>query len=484
MLDFAPPLVALELGVLVPSGSPVTAVEAIDRAGLRIGVSQGSSSERALGARLRQAVLQPQATPQAAAQALREGRIDAFATNKAILFELADQVDSVRVLDGRWGLEQLALGVPKGRGAALPWLGASAPRCGPKATCSARRNAPACAASRARRLHDAVSTNDHPGDRMTTLHRRTIMLAALAAPWVRAQGNKPLRIIVPFTPGGSTDILARALAPKLGAALGQTVVIDNKAGAGGSLGAAEAAKAEPDGNTLLMGHIGTLAVNPALYPRLAYDPVKSFAPVAWVARVPNVLVVPAASPVKSLKDFIELARSRPGRMTYSSGGNGSAAHITFEYLKQKTGIFVTHVPYRGTAPSVTDVIAGQIDATFTGTPAVLPHVKSGRLRALAVSGRERIAALPDVPTVAESGIDGFDADQWYGIVAPAGTPAARVAQLNAEINKALALPDVARQLAAEGAVPTPTTPAAFGALIARELPRWAQVVKAGNVKPE
>jgi len=301
---------------------------------------------------------------------------------------------------------------------------------------------------------------------------------------VWGQTPKPLRLIVPFTPGGSTDILARAIAPKLAAALGTTVFIDNKPGAGGSLGAAEAAKAEPDGNTLLMGHIGTLAVNPALYSKLAYDPVRSFVPVAWVARVPNVLVVPAASPAKNFPDFIAMVKARPGQFSFSSGGNGSAAHITFEYLKLRAGLFLLHIPYRGTAPSVTDLIAGQVDATFTGAPAVLPHLKSGRLRALAVSSTQRIAALPDVPTVAESGYPGFEADQWYGVVAPAGAPAAVVARLNAEINKALALPDVAQQLALEGAVPMPGTPQAFAALIQRELPRWAQVVKAGNVKPE
>jgi tripartite-type tricarboxylate transporter receptor subunit TctC len=299
-----------------------------------------------------------------------------------------------------------------------------------------------------------------------------------------AQSAKPIRLIVPFTPGGSTDILARAIGPKLALALGQTVLIENKAGAGGSLGAGEAAKADPDGQTLLMGHIGTLAVNPAIYPRLSYDPLRSFVPVAWVARVPNVLVVPSSSPAKTFKEFIERARAQPGRLTFSSGGNGSAAHITFEYLKLRAKIFMLHIPYRGTAPSVTDLIAGQVDATFTGAPAVLPHVRSGRLRALAVSSSQRIAALPDVPTVAESGFAGFEADQWYGIVAPAGTPPAVVARLNAEINKALALPEVAQQLAVEGAVPTPTTPKAFGDLIAREIPRWAEVVKAGNVKPD
>ena len=321
-----------------------------------------------------------------------------------------------------------------------------------------------------------------------TPQRRQWLLAALgaaASPLVRAQaGARPLRLIVPFTPGGSTDILARALGPKLGAALGTNVLIDNKPGAGGSLGAGEAAKAEPDGNTLLMGHIGTLAVNPALYPKLAYDPLKSFVPVAWVARVPNVLVVNAASPAKTFKDFLERVRAQPGRYTYSSGGNGSAAHITFEFLKLRARLFMLHIPYRGTAPSVTDLIAGQVDATFTGAPAVLPHVKSGRLRALAVSSPSRLPQLPDVPTVAESGFAGFEADQWYGVVAPAGTPAAVVARLNAEINKALLLPEVAQQLAVEGATPMPGTPKAFGDLIARELPRWAEVVKAGNVKPD
>ncbi len=322
-------------------------------------------------------------------------------------------------------------------------------------------------------------------DPVLRLRRAMLASAALVSvvPALRAQSGKPMRLIVPFTPGGSTDILARALAPKLQQALGVNVVIDNKPGAGGSLGAAEAAKAAPDGNTLLMGHIGTLGVNPSIYPNLAYDPIKSFAPVAWVARVPNVLVVNANSPIKTLQDLVAAAKARPGQLTYSSGGNGSAAHITFESLKLSTKIFMLHIPYRGTAPSITDLIAGQVDATFTGAPAVLPHVRSGRLRALAVSSKTRIAVLPDVPTVAESGYRGFEADQWYGLVAPAGTPADVVARLNAEVNRALALPDVAQQLAVEGAEPMPSTPKAFGDLIAREIPRWREVVKAGNVKP-
>jgi len=316
--------------------------------------------------------------------------------------------------------------------------------------------------------------------------RRTVMLALAAAAWpaARAQSTKPLRLVVPFPPGGSTDILARAIGAKLGPALGQTVVIDNKPGAGGSLGASEVARAEPDGQTLLMGHIGTLAVNPALYPKLPYDPVKSFAPVAWVARVPNILVVNARSPIKTLADLITQARAKPGHLTYSSGGNGSAAHIAFEYLKLQAKFPMLHIPYRGTGPSVTDLMGGQVDATFTGSPVVLPHVRSGQLRALAVSSVKRLPSLPDVPTVAECGFPGFDADQWYGVVAPAGTPAAVVARLNAEINKALQNPQVAQQLDGEGAVPVPGSPQAFGDLIAREIPRWAKVVRAGNVRAD
>jgi tripartite-type tricarboxylate transporter receptor subunit TctC len=328
----------------------------------------------------------------------------------------------------------------------------------------------------------------NPSMPIVVITRRKVLAGAafLSLPTTRAQAQagKTLRIVVPFTPGGSTDILARALAPKLQQALGQNVVIDNKPGAGGSLGAAEVAKAAADGNTLLMGHIGTLGVNPSIYPNLSYDPVNSFAPVAWVARVPNVLVVNANSPIRTLKDLVDSAKARPGGLTFSSGGNGSAAHITFESLKLRAKIFMLHIPYRGTAPSITDLIAGQVDATFTGAPAVIPHVRSGRLRALAVSSPARIAVLPDVPTVAESGYPGFEADQWYGLVAPAGTPADVVSRLNGIVNRALALPDVAQQLATEGAVPMATSPAAFGELIAREIPRWREVVKAGNVKPD
>ena len=319
--------------------------------------------------------------------------------------------------------------------------------------------------------------------------RRQWLLAACAAAtlpgFARAQAaGKPIKIIVPFTPGGSSDILARAIAPRLALSLGVNVIVENRPGAGGSVAGGEVARADADGTTLFMGHLGTLAVNPAIYPRLAYDPLRSFAPVAYVARVPNVLVVPTASPIRSFQDFIRSARAQPGRITYSSGGNGSAAHITMEYLKLSARIFLLHIPYRGTAPSINDLIASQVDTTFTGATAVLSHVRAGRLRALAVGSAQRIPALPDVPTVAESGFPGFEADQWYGLMAPAATPAAVVSRINAEVNRAMALPEVAEQFNREGAVAVPTTPMAFGELIRREIPRWAEVVKAGNVKSD
>lgn len=319
------------------------------------------------------------------------------------------------------------------------------------------------------------------------ISRRQLVLAtaaSLASLPTWAQAPKTVKLVVPFPPGGSTDILARAIGARLATQMGITVVIENKGGAAGSVGAGEVARMAPDGATLMMGHIGTLAINPSIYPKLPYDPVKSFAPLALVARVPNVLVVNEKFPATDFKGFIAKAKSEPGRLNYASGGNGSAAHITFEYLKQQTGIFMPHIPYRGAAPAVSDVLGGQVEAIFTGSPALIAHIRGGKLRPLAVSSPKRMPALPDVPTVAESGYPGFDADQWYGIVAPAGLPAPLVALYNSEINKALASPEVARALAIEGAEPTPTTPQAFAQLIASEIPRWGQVIKRGNVKAD
>ncbi|WP_454909050.1 Bug family tripartite tricarboxylate transporter substrate binding protein [Variovorax gossypii] len=328
----------------------------------------------------------------------------------------------------------------------------------------------------------------------TSITRRQACLAAAATALLpasrtaaaaqQAYPSKPIRMVIPFTPGGSTDVLGRAIGIELGHAWHQPVVVDNLPGAGGSIGADKVAKSPADGYTLLMGHIGTLAINPSLYPKLDYDPVRSFAPVAWVARVPNVLVVHASVPARTLAELVALAKAQPGKLAFGSGGNGSAAHIATEYLKLQTGASFLHVPYRGTAPAVTDLLAGQLQLLFTGAPALLPHIKAGKLRALAVSSPQRIALLPDVPTVAESGVPGtkdFEADQWYGVVAPAGTPADIVAMLNRQINQSLNSAEVKARLNAEGAEPTPSTPQVFGQLIASEMKRWDRVIKSAHI---
>ena len=319
--------------------------------------------------------------------------------------------------------------------------------------------------------------------------RRRALLAAALALWAggafaQPYPSKPIRLIVPFTPGGSTDILGRAIGQKLAEALGQQVVIENRPGAGGSIGAEAAARAAPDGYTLLMGHIGTLAVNPSLYPKLGYDPLKSFVPVAWVARVTNVLVVNPAVPAQTVQELVKLARDQPGRLRYGSGGNGSAAHLATEYFKLRTQTDIVHVPYKGTGPAVTDLLGGQIEVMMTGAPAVMSHVKAGKMRALAISSAQRIESLPDLPTIAEAGVPGFEAIQWYGVVAPAGTPDAVIARLNAEINRALATPELKARLVAEGAEAAPTTPQAFGAFIAAEIERWRPVIQKAGLKPE
>jgi len=303
---------------------------------------------------------------------------------------------------------------------------------------------------------------------------------ALAQAWP----SRPVRLVVPFPPGGSTDILGRSIAQKLQEALGQPFVVENKPGAGGSIGATEVARAAPDGYTLLMGHIGTLAINPSLYPDLAYDPAKSFAPVALIARVPNVLVVNPAVPARDVQQLIALARAKPGALRYASGGNGSAAHIAMEYFKLRTHTDIGHIPYRGTSPAVADVMGGQVEIIMTGVPAVLQQVKAGKLRALAVSSRTAVASLPDVPTIAASGLPDFEAIQWYGIVAPARTPAAVIVRLNAEIGRALQTPELKARLDAEGAEAAPGTPDAFGALIVSEIARWKPVIEQSRMRPD
>jgi tripartite-type tricarboxylate transporter receptor subunit TctC len=299
-----------------------------------------------------------------------------------------------------------------------------------------------------------------------------------------AYPSRPLHLIVPFPPGGSTDILARVLGQKLSEVLEQPVVVDNRPGAGGSIGAEAAAKAAPDGYTLLMGQLGPLAVSPAIYKKLPYDPVKSFAPVSLMAIVPSVLVVNNALPVRSAAELIAYAKKNPGKLAYGSAGNGSTSHLTTEYFKLATGTDILHVPYKGVGPMLTDLVSGQVAMGINGAPAVMPHVTSGRLRALAVTSLARVPSLPDIPTLDEAGVKGFEANGWYGIVAPAGTPSAIVLRLNSGIRRAVGTPELRARLDAEGAIPAGGTPEEFGALIASEIVRWGTVLKKAGIEPQ
>ena len=296
--------------------------------------------------------------------------------------------------------------------------------------------------------------------------------------------TKPIRLIAPFPPGGSTDLLARVMAQKLIEAWGQQVIVENRGGAGGTIGVELAARAPADGYTLVMGHIGTFGANPTLYPKLPYDPIKDFAPVTLLAMVPNAMVVHPALPVRTVKDVLAVARAKPGQMLYGSGGNGSAAHLAVVYFELLAKIKLTHIPYKGTGPAIVDLIAGQTSMMITGMAALMPHIKSGKLRPLAVGTAKRLAVLPDVPTINEAGVPGYEATQWYGILAPAATPRDIVLKLNAETVKALRQPDVRERLAADGTVPVGNTPEEFGAHIKTEIARWAPVVKASGARPD
>jgi tripartite-type tricarboxylate transporter receptor subunit TctC len=327
-----------------------------------------------------------------------------------------------------------------------------------------------------------------------SLRRRSLVglgLAAVAAPWgVRAQGGwptKPVRIVVPFAAGGTTDILARALAPELGKAFGQTFIIENKAGAGGNLGADLVAKSPPDGYTLLMGTVGTQSINPALYPKMPYDATKDFAPITLVAGVPNVLVMnparAASARITDVRSLIAYARANPGKLNMASSGNGTSIHLSGELFKTMTGTYMVHLPYRGSGPALLDLIGGTMDLMFDNLPSALPHIKAGKLVALAVTSSERSAALPDVPTVAEAGpVKGFEASSWFGLLAPAGTPAEIVNRLQQESAKALASPALKERLLAQGAIPGGMAPADFGRFIAAEAKKWSSVVKASGAK--
>ena len=310
-------------------------------------------------------------------------------------------------------------------------------------------------------------------------------LPLLASPAL-AQGwtpERPIRLIVPFTPGGSTDIIARVVAQRLGALLGQTVVVENRPGAGGTIGSDAVAKAAPDGHTLLMGHIGTLAVNPGLYPRLPYDDERAFAPIALVATVANFLAVTNGLPVRNMAEFIALARQDPGGITYGSGGNGSATHIAVSALQEAAGLRFTHVPYRGTGPMMTDLIAGQIQMTMTGGPPALPPIRAGQIRALGVSALAPVPAAPDIPAIAAT-VPGFEAVQWYGVVGPAGMPSSAVARINAAIHTMLQEPETRARLEPEAADPAAGTAEEFGRFISAEKARWGALIRRAGVRAD
>ncbi|GAD22934.1 tripartite tricarboxylate transporter substrate binding protein [Acidovorax sp. MR-S7] len=301
--------------------------------------------------------------------------------------------------------------------------------------------------------------------------------------------TKPVRIVVPFAAGGTTDIVARAIAPDLGKAFGQQFVVDNRGGAGGNIGAELVAKSPGDGYTLLMGTVGTHGINRALYAKLPYDPIKDFVPITLVAAVPNVMEMNAekakALGIHNVQDFIRYAKANPGKLNMASSGNGTSIHLAGELFKTMTGTYMLHMPYRGSAPALLDMVGGNMDVMFDNLPSSMAHIKAGKLKALAVTSARRSDALPDVPTVEEAGgpeLKGFEASSWFGLLAPAGTPPEIVQRIQQEVAKALATPAVKERLVAQGAIPGGNTPAEFTALIDSEHRKWAQVVKASGAK--
>ncbi|AVS96648.1 tripartite tricarboxylate transporter substrate binding protein [Paracidovorax avenae] len=301
------------------------------------------------------------------------------------------------------------------------------------------------------------------------------LLPGLAA--AQAFPSKPITIIVPFAAGGTTDILARIIAQGMGAELGQSVVVDNRAGAGGNIGGQVAARAPADGYTLFMGTVGTHAINAALYRKMPFDPVKDFAPLTRVANVPNLLVANPAQPFKTVQELIAYAKANPGKINFGSSGSGSSIHLSGELFKSMAKVDMQHVPYKGSASAVTDLLGNQIAIMFDNMPSAIQHVRSGKLRAIAVTTAKRSPELPDVPTIAESGVPGYEATSWFGMFAPAGTPAPVVAQLNATIVKVLSMPDIKKKLTEQGAEAAGETPAQFADFIQKESVKWGKVVR-------
>jgi tripartite-type tricarboxylate transporter receptor subunit TctC len=323
--------------------------------------------------------------------------------------------------------------------------------------------------------------------RRTALAASALALPSLASLPARAQAGWPkqsIRFVVPFAPGGTSEIVARTVANELTKQLGQTVFVDNKGGGAGLPAMQDVAKAAPDGHTIILGHVGSLAVNPYIFPNQPYDVNKDFMPVTLLAKVPNLFVIHPDVPAKDFKEFVAHVKKNPGQLNYGSAGNASAGHLAMEYLKLVTGMFITHIPYRGTGPQLTDLLAGRTQASSAGLPALLPHIKSGKLRAIAVGTPQRLPALPDVPTVAELGHKDFETSQWYGILAPAGTPPEIVKRLQEESLKALKSNSVTERFASDSAVGGGGPPAEFAAFIAQQQKVWKEIVQRAGIKPD
>jgi len=320
---------------------------------------------------------------------------------------------------------------------------------------------------------------------------KRLLLSLLAAGCAVAAGaaaaqdakwpQKPITYIVPFPPGGTTDILARAIAVKLGPALGTTIVVENKPGAGGNIGSDFVAKAKPDGYTILGGTISSHAINPSIYPKMPYDAVKSFQPITLIGTNANVLVVGAASPYKTVQDVIAAAKAKPGSISFASAGNGTSQHLSGELFKSLAGISMEHVPYKGSGPAIQDVMAGHVPLMFDTTVVAAPHIQSGKVRALAVTSTKRVGSLPGVPTMTEAGVKGYEIVSWQGVFAPAGTPKEIVQRLNAEIVKILKMPDMRERLAGLGLDPVGNTPDEFAAFQKTEIAMWAKLVKEAKI---
>jgi tripartite-type tricarboxylate transporter receptor subunit TctC len=323
-----------------------------------------------------------------------------------------------------------------------------------------------------------------------SLRRRRLIAATAAAaafPAVRAQSawpTKPVRFLVPFAPGGTSEIVARSVAAELTRQTGQNVYVENKPGGAGVVAMVEAAKAAPDGHTLILGHVGTLAVNPYMLANQPYDVNRDFVPVTLLAKVPNVFVIHPDVPAKNFKEFVAYVRANPGKLNYGSAGNASAGHLAMEYLKLVTGMYITHIPYRGTGPQLTDLLAGRTQASSAGMPALGAHIRAGKLRAIAVGTQQRIPAMPDVPTVAEMGYKDFETSQWYGILAPAGTPPDVVKKIQEESLKALKSSAVTERFATDNAVGGGGPSSEFAAFIKREQRIWSDIVKRAQIKAD